>query len=384
MSDYDVMVVGGGIGGIAAALAAARQGARVALLEKEYALGGLATLGLIVVYLPLDDGEGVQMSGGIAQELLELSVQDGPGKIPEVWARPADRESRRGVRYQVQYNAATLMINAEALLVREGVTLFYDARLASVKTENGRVKAVTVDTKLGPRSFSAAAFVDATGDGDLLFFAGEPTVDDDTNRRTGWYFGFDGEKLKLHAQTDPIYSKIPADSRTYSGTRLEDISQHMIDMRAMIAGHVRGLRERGEKEAYPLIIPAFHGLRMTRRLDGPRPFDADKHQGVWFEDAIGMIGNWHGTGGRYSLPYSGIKGIINENLYAAGRCTSAIGSGWDLTRVIPSCAVTGQAAGTAAAMQALSGQAPTAPALQQRLVSQGALLDRALFDREAK
>ena len=87
--EYDVIICGGGVAGIAAALAAARQGARTLLLEKEYALGGLATLGLIVIYLPLDDGEGVQMSGGIAEELLKLSLQDGPGSIPGPWAAPA-------------------------------------------------------------------------------------------------------------------------------------------------------------------------------------------------------------------------------------------------------------------------------------------------------
>ena len=84
--NYDVVVCGGGIAGIAAALAAARGGARTCLLEKEYALGGLATLGLIVIYLPLCDGDGVKMSGGIAEELLKLSLKYGPGEIPEVWA----------------------------------------------------------------------------------------------------------------------------------------------------------------------------------------------------------------------------------------------------------------------------------------------------------
>ncbi len=67
---YDVAVCGGGIAGIAAALSAARTGARTILVEREYVLGGLATLGLIVIYLPLCDGSGVQMSGGIAEELL--------------------------------------------------------------------------------------------------------------------------------------------------------------------------------------------------------------------------------------------------------------------------------------------------------------------------
>ena len=59
--EYDVLVCGGGVAGIAAALAAARQGAKVLLLEREYMLGGLATLGLVTIYLPLCDGMGHQV-----------------------------------------------------------------------------------------------------------------------------------------------------------------------------------------------------------------------------------------------------------------------------------------------------------------------------------
>ena len=74
---YDVIVVGGGIAGIAAALAAARTGAKTLLLEKMYLLGGLATSGLVTVYLPLCDGKGTQVSFGLAEELLGLWVKYG-------------------------------------------------------------------------------------------------------------------------------------------------------------------------------------------------------------------------------------------------------------------------------------------------------------------
>ena len=72
--NYDVVVCGGGIAGISAALAAARTGAKTLLIENSYLLGGLATSGLVAIYLPLCDGEGHQLSFGIAEELLRLSV----------------------------------------------------------------------------------------------------------------------------------------------------------------------------------------------------------------------------------------------------------------------------------------------------------------------
>ena len=84
--EYDIAVCGGGIAGISAALAAAREGKRVVLFEKEYMLGGLGTAGLITVYLPLCDGLGKQVSYGIAEELLKLSIKYGAeGMYPENW-----------------------------------------------------------------------------------------------------------------------------------------------------------------------------------------------------------------------------------------------------------------------------------------------------------
>ena len=82
----DVLVCGGGFGGIAAALAAARHGAKVILLEKQYVLGGLGTAGLVTIYLPLCDGYGKQVSFGIAEELLRLSIAMGPeDRYPANW-----------------------------------------------------------------------------------------------------------------------------------------------------------------------------------------------------------------------------------------------------------------------------------------------------------
>ena len=74
---YDVIVVGGGIAGVGAALAARRSGCRVLLVEKSIMLGGLATLGFIAIYLPLCDGRGKKVTGGIAEELLHLSIKYG-------------------------------------------------------------------------------------------------------------------------------------------------------------------------------------------------------------------------------------------------------------------------------------------------------------------
>ncbi len=385
-TNYDVIVAGGGIAGIAAALAAARAGADTVLLEKEYALGGLATLGLIIVYLPIDDGLGEKMSASISEELELCAIPYGPGKVPDVWADPnATAEMRKGTRYEVRYNAASMMIAAEKLLLDAGVKLLYDVRLSHVEHENGKVSKVGIETKLGRMVLTGKAFIDCTGDADLCWLAGETTVDDDTNRRTGWYYSYDDKELKLHMQSDPIYTAIPADSRLYSGTDPEAISQHMIDMRKMIWKHVETMRAQGNEAAYPLLIPTFHGLRMTRRLEvSATHFSEDEHDFAWFEDAIGMIGNWKKAGHRYSIPYSAIKAEHFDNLYAAGRCCCAEKSGWDLTRVIPTCAVTGEAAGLAAAWQVKQQKNPTFEVVQNLVTANGGLLRPELFDRTVR
>ena len=83
--EYDVIVVGGGIAGVAASVSAARSGASVLLIEKQVNLGGLATCGLISWYEPLCDGRGNQMIYGIAEELIKLSAKYGFDNLPEKW-----------------------------------------------------------------------------------------------------------------------------------------------------------------------------------------------------------------------------------------------------------------------------------------------------------
>ena len=85
LEQYDVIVLGGGVAGCAAAVAAARAGSSVLLLEKMTVLGGLATAGHVVYYLPLCDGCGNKMAAGLAEELLQLSISHGTNDLPKEW-----------------------------------------------------------------------------------------------------------------------------------------------------------------------------------------------------------------------------------------------------------------------------------------------------------
>lgn len=113
--ECDVLVCGGGVAGISAALAAARLGKRVILLEKQFILGGLGTAGLVTIYLPLCDGLGHQVSFGIAEELLRLSISLGyEDKDPANWLDPSFSVHRTSTepRFMVQYNPHVFAIKS--------------------------------------------------------------------------------------------------------------------------------------------------------------------------------------------------------------------------------------------------------------------------------
>ena len=126
---YDVAVVGGGVAGIAAAIQSARSGKKTVLIEKTILLGGLATSGLVYIYLPLCDGNGHQATHGICEELLRNSIQYGPGEIPENWRQEKNAPERK--RLMCRFSPASFMLSLEELLRRENVDIWYDTLAVS-------------------------------------------------------------------------------------------------------------------------------------------------------------------------------------------------------------------------------------------------------------
>ena len=380
---YDVVVVGGGIAGVAAAVAAARNGAKACLLEKACALGGLATLGNVIVYLPICDGRGNQVIGGLGEELLKRSVRDGFAKIPACWAEGGDPTQRTKHRYKVSFNPASCMLELEELVVAGGVALYYDTRFCDVVKEGGLVSAVLIENKSGRSALACRTVVDASGDADVCARAGEETVSLRTNVAAGWFYSYDGKRIRLNTLSRPFGRdprKAPREGRGYAGDDGADVTAQILAARQMTRKRLQTLRsDRGTKAIYPVILPTIADLRMTRRLKGrvALKIDDDKR---WFDDAVGMTGDWRKAGPIYYLPLACLAGVKTDNLLAAGRCISALGPCWDVTRVIPTCAVTGEAAGTAAALAARKTGGRVSKldvrALQDQLRKQKVLIDR--------
>lgn len=385
----DVVVAGGGIAGVAAALSASRAGASVILVEKTISFGGLATLGNVIMYLPICDGKGHQVIGGIGEELLHLAARSTGGaragrrasasKIPGCWLKPCSEEERSHARYAVEFNAASLILALEQLLVDSGVVIRYDTRLIDVKTEDRRITEVIVGDKSGLGAYRAGMFVDATGDADLAFFSGEEIVSVGANVPCGWFYHTaDGvleiDRLTTRYETDP--DVVPEDGIGFACTDAESVTEHVLASRRLIRSRIERLEDQGATASIvPVALPQVATFRMTRRLRGKaEPSTADALEGN--ELTIGMTGDWRRPGPVYHLPYGSLFGRT-ENLLVAGRCISVHNDLWDATRAIPTCVLTGEASGVAAvcALESKrSVESTRVEAIRKRLIEQGALL----------
>lgn len=366
----DVLVVGGGIAGVAAALAARRAGAQVLLMEKQALLGGLATNGLINWYEPLCDGQGHQLIFGLAEELLRLSIRYGDDTLPEIWQDPSvpvdaskvrpEKQHPVGGRYGTFFSPTLFQLAMDEILLKEGVQLRLDIQAVTPVMENGRITGVVTESKSGRECFPAKVVIDASGDADLFDRAGLPCAlgknflsfaaqGSDTSAKKKamelrqWRFcGAD-----LHGTGHPEGYPYP------SGVTNEEITRFMLDGRKMLLDKIRN-EERTQRDI--TALPTLPQFRKTRRMVGAYTL-TEKDCQQPHADSIGLASDFEKVGDWYEIPFGCLYNPDCDNLLAAGRMVSSDGWGWDVTRVIPVCALTGQAAGAAAAQMAAANQA---------------------------
>lgn len=356
--EYDIAVCGGGIAGIASALAGAREGKKVVLFEKQYMLGGLATSGLVTIYLPLCDGYGRQVSFGIAEELLKLSITHGwEDKYPANWLDGQGCRTEKDKRYEVRYNAQVFAILAEQLLLDEGVEIMYGSYVVDVDVIDKKIKKLYVQNKSGRVEYEVKSVVDATGDCDIAWFSQAPTdLFRQGNVLASWYYYTDdkGYRLQMLGASDiPDEEKTekerkPLIDRRFLGLDGKEISEMTCLSHKTTLEHWLKRRELDAKVALSTIATTPQ-IRMTRKIVGEYVLSHTEEH-TYFEDSIGMVSNWKKRGPVYEVPFRTLYSSKIKNLIVAGRCTSVNETLWDVMRVIPCCAVTGQAAGTAASM----------------------------------
>ncbi len=379
---YDVIVVGGGIGGVAAAVAAARNGAKTLLMEKQINLGGLATVGLISWYEPLCDGKGNQVIAGICEELIRLSVKYGMEDLPAKWGGEGRNPSHYD-RFATHYSPTVFALALDAWVKEAGVTIRFDTRATYPVVEDGKVTGMVAESVSGREFYPCKFVVDATGDAGVCAAAGLPTVDG-LNYLVYVVQGHTLDSVKKYAQdgNDCAFRKWsscggaltgeghPADKKPHNLYNSDTENEFIAWGKETMFNRIK-TQPKNERDI--MTIPTMPQYRKIRRLVGETTFTGEE---AVCADSIGTCGDFRHPGPVFQIPYSCLYNKALPNLITAGRVISADGEGWEITRVIPVCALTGEAAGTAAALCSRSGDdfaTLDVAALQETLKKQGVL-----------
>lgn len=363
--NYDVIVVGGGIAGISAAVSASRNGVSTLLIEKKVNLGGLATGGLISWYEPLCDGEGTQMVKGIAEELIKLSAKYSFDNLPEQWGGSGHNKPKNQ-RYSTNFSPTVFTLSLDEFVLSNGVKLRFDTLGTYPVMDGNNCVGVVCESVSGKEFFGAKVVIDATGTAVIMDGAGVPTVvGENFMSYVVHKCSMDGAK---HLVDDADFSKFrkwasvgsdlfgnghPAGMRLLKGISAEDVTDYVVYGKSHLLERLKG----EDKDSFDIMtLPDMAQFRTIRRIQGKTYFNAI--DGEKFADSIGDSGDFRpqGIGKHYQIPFGALYNPDFPNLLAAGRIISAPqGDGWEVARVIPTCALTGEAAGKAAALKVNKG-----------------------------
>lgn len=423
----DVLVVGGGPSGTAAAVAAARVGADVVLLERYNHLGGLSTGGLVIWIDRMTDWEGRHVIRGFAEEVLDRLPADAvAGPAREEWGSrdPARAEywSQRTASYHgvvtwsPTIDPERLKLLSQALVLESKAHLVFHTWAAMPIVEDGAVRGAIFESKAGRQAVFARVVVDATGDGDLFARAGaafESDVEENDIHHcmnTAWLFGgvdmarwleFKAgqpgqfaqfmargrEKLRLFERPfvswrDDVALFMGPRQAGFSGLDADDQTEVEIRSHQLMAEHLEFYRANapGFERAFLMLSAPQLGVRHSRRLAGvARVTRAQWPTGVVFDDEIGVTPSVSPKFPNISIPYGALVPEQLDGLVACGRHVACDPNSHGFLREIPQCWITGQGAGVAAALAARRAVAPRAvevSELQTELERQGVYLRR--------
>jgi FAD dependent oxidoreductase len=372
-----ILVVGGGPAGTAAAFSAKRLGVDVTLVERYGYLGGLATGGLVLGIFPLYSRDKKQVIWGIGEEFMKKLDVLKYGIIDRHKAPVYPTIDAEAFKYVL----ADMMLDSEitAYLDCWGVDAIVDGR--------GAVQGAVFESKSGRQAILADIVIDASGDGDIYAAAGASFEKVKTNigliSRIGNIDEIDmapgrGSENPEHEHT--VVGKVG--SGRPSRGRVNDLNGHagnstpaphvnwlnmkgpvgdaldIADLTRLELMHRRGTwgnveklqKKPGNEQVYLTETAPQLGVRLSRLLEGVKKLTVPEiRNGAKFKDVIGYSGAY-ANAPEFQIPYGCLVPSKVENVLAAGRCISAEFDVADITRLIPVCWVTGQAAGLAAAL----------------------------------
>lgn len=413
---YNLVVAGGGLTGVAAAVSAAREGLKVLLVEKSGCLGGAISNCLIYPFMPFytrmpEDGSKKYLSQGIFKEIKQRHEKYMPGC--------EDKE----------FNSEYIKLVFDEMAEQAGVDVLFHGVVYGVKTDGRQITAVEITSKSRNITAEADFFVDATGDGELFYLAG---CDFQLGRDGDGFcqpmttcFRISGVDVELFGKEKPrlqqLYKEKQAsgeitnprenilvfrfsnDVLHFNTTRIVklnptdpfDVSRAETLARRQIYEIICFLKENSKAfDNSTLISVAVDiGVRESRKLKGVHILTAEELIACTrFEDSV-ALGNYDidihsptgtGTSHRYfadgeyyTIPYRSLLPKEYDNLLVAGRCLSATHEAQASVRIMPICCCLGEAAGTAAATAFNSGKnahTVDVKAVQAKLIQNGAVL----------
>lgn len=396
---YDVIVVGGGFAGVAAAISAAREGCSVRLIERYNCLGGAAAYDLVNPFMRYwtyseDKSEKIMLSCGLFTEIVERL--DALGGF------------RAGTKGKTCFNEEYLKLVLNRMAVESGVELLYQTVVTGAEAVDGRITSVTVSNVSGTSTYTADVFIDATGDANLAALASFPyrvgRESDGLCQPMTLCFrlgNVDREKyLACKAEISPLYKRFREEGKItnpredvlvfntvaddilhFNTTRVvkldptdaEDVTRAEILAREQVFEMVEFLRGNFDafRDAVLLSTGMQIGVRESRMIDGEyvltkedllatRRFDdsiavCNYDIDIHSPDGSGTSHYYFPDGAYYTIPYRCLVPKGARNLLVAGRCVSADHDAQASLRIMPTCCTLGEAAGVAAAQASRKG-----------------------------
>lgn len=420
--EVDVCIAGGGAAGVAAAVAAARSGARVLLLEREGFLGGTLTsvsLGSLCGLYAVSEAQVQPVVGGLCAEIIErLRPLDGVG-TPTRWLETAS----------LPYDMFAMKVVLDRLVAEAGVEVLFHALVVGASMSGNHIDALMIETKQGRLAVRARAFVDASGDADVVRLAGAPFevsmgdlqfpttmvrfADVDTDRLSQLSRAALREHLEravadgmdLPRTAGGVFAerpglahlnitKVAVDGKSPNPFDVSTMSRAEMIGREQVCTYLQAFRRYvpGFEQAYVLDTGAVIGVRESRRTIGSYVLTEDDVLGAArFNDAIACCAwpmedhaagratkwIWLTPGTYFQIPLRALTVPDFSNLLVAGRCASATHGAQASIRVTAQCFAMGEAAGLTAAhavAQQSSVHAVSPTDIQRALLANGAFL----------
>ncbi len=417
---YNLVVAGGGLSGVAAAVSAAREGLKVLLVEKSGCLGGAISNCLVYPFMPYWKRLGKGMPATEKEYLSQGIFKEMKQRHDRYVSDCKDNE----------FNSEYFKIVLDDITTEAGVDVLFHSVVYDVRAEGRQITEVDITAKSRQLTVQADFFVDATGDGDLFYLAG---CDFQLGRDSDGFcqpmttcFRMSGVDLDRFTEDRPRLQELYKEKRAkgeienpredilvffgvgedvlhFNSTRVVkfdptnpfEISKAEVIARRQVHELVTFMKENSKAfdESALISIAVNIGIRESRKLRGVHVLTADELiTCTRFEDSI-ALGNYDidihnpagsgtshryfGVGEYYTIPYRSLLPKEYDNLLVAGRCLSATHEAQASVRIMPICCCLGEAAGTAVAVAFKSGKnahSVDKASLQKKLVENGAVL----------